>query len=149
MPETLSTFQRPARRAAVTGERRRLLHQVAAVLDGPMTVLAFVWLGLLILDLTRGLSGWLAILNNVIWAAFVVHFLIEFTIAPTKGEYLQKNWLTAAALVLPALRGLRIFRSIRALRAVRAVHGTGLVRLLATVNRGLRATRKAFRRRGF
>jgi voltage-gated potassium channel len=114
-----------------------------------MTVLAFVWLGLLVLNLTRGLAGWLSALNNLIWGVFVVHFLVEFLIAPAKGRYLRDNWLTAVALLLPALRILRIFRAFRALRAARAVRGAGLARVLTSLNRGVAATRKALRRRGF
>jgi len=72
-------------RDALAAQRQRLLRQVAAALDKPMTVLAFVWLGLLVLDLTRGLTGWLAALNNLIWGVFVLHFVVEFLIAPAKG----------------------------------------------------------------
>lgn len=136
-------------RTVLHHERQRLLRQVAAALDRPMTALAFVWLGLLVLDLTRGLSGWLAALNNLIWGLFVAHFTVEFVLAPEKGRYLRKNWLTAVALVLPALRVLRIFRAFRVLRATRAVRGTGLVRLVTSLNRGMGALRKGLRRRGF
>src|SRR4051794_34622254 len=104
-------------RQELNQQRWKLLRQVTALLDGPMTALAFVWLGLLILDLTRGLSGFLSILNNVLWALFVVHFALEFTIAPHKWGYLRRHWLTALALVLPAVRVLRVFRAFRALRA--------------------------------
>jgi voltage-gated potassium channel len=131
---------------AVAAQRQKLLRQVAKLLDKPMTVLAFVWLGLLIFDLTRGLTGWLAALNNLIWGVFVVHFAVEFLLAPAKLRYLRDHWITAVALLLPALRVLRIFRAFRALRAARAVRGTGLVRILTSLNRGMSAARKAMRR---
>jgi voltage-gated potassium channel len=136
-------------RSHLVSERQRLLRQVVTALDRPMTFLAFVWLGLLVLDLTRGLSGWLATLNNLIWELFVIHFAFEFALAPEKARYLRKNWLTAVALLLPALRVLRVFRAFRALRAARAVRGTGLVRIVTSLNRGLGALRKGLRRRGF
>jgi voltage-gated potassium channel len=145
MPAAIPTDPRPA----LHHERQRLLRQVASALDRPMTFLAFVWLGLLILDLTRGLSGWLAVLNNLIWGLFVAHFAVEFVLAPEKGKYLRSNWLTAVALVLPALRILRVFRAFRALRAARAVRGTGLVRVVTSLNRGLSALRRGLRRSGF
>src|SRR3954468_13031699 len=119
----------PDDRHALNIERGRLLRQLAAALDRPMTALAFVWLGLLVLDLTRGLTGWLAALNNLIWGLFVAHFALEFALAPDKGRYLRKSWLTAVALLLPALRVLRVFRAFRALRAARAVRGAGLARI--------------------
>lgn len=139
----------PAGAPDVRRERARLVNQVAAALDAPMTALAFVWLGLLVLDLTRGLTGWLDVLNTAVWGLFVVHFLLEFAIAPDKGRYLRRNWLTAVALLLPALRVLRLFRAFRALRAARAVRSAGLARLLTALNRGMKAARKALRRRGF
>ena len=130
-------------------QRARLVRHVAAVLDTPMTVLAFVWLVLLVLDLTRGLSGWLAGLSNVIWGVFVLHFLLEWFIAPRKWAYLRRNWLTVVALALPALRVLRVFRAFRVLRLARATRGTGLVRVVTSVNRGAGALRRALRAQGF
>jgi voltage-gated potassium channel len=136
-------------RRSLAAQRQRLLRQFAAALDRPMTILAFVWLGLLVLDLTRGLTGWLSALNHLVWGLFVAHFLVEFLIAPAKGRYVLDHWLTAVALLLPALRILRIFRAFRALRAARAMRGAGLLRVLTSLNRGVAAARKALRRRGF
>jgi voltage-gated potassium channel len=139
----------PSGRSELHRERERLLRQLAAALDKPMTFLAFVWLGLLVLDLTRGLNGWLSALNNLIWGLFVAHFSLEFVLAPDKWRYLRRNWLTAVALVLPALRVFRVFRAFRALRAARAARGTGVLRIVTSLNRGMGALRKALRRRGF
>jgi voltage-gated potassium channel len=136
------------RRAMIRNERERLVRQIASALDKPMTVLAFVWLALLIVDFTRGLSSWLSVLNDVIWGLFVAHFLLEFALAPAKLAYLRKNWLTAVSLALPALRVLRVFRAFRALRAARVVKSAGLVRVLSSANRGMGAVRKTVRRRG-
>lgn len=132
----------------LTAARGRLVRQLAALLDGPMTVLAFVWLGLLVVDLTRGLTGWLDVLNTVIWGVFVLHFAVELLIAPDKWAYLRANWLTAVALLLPALRVLRVFRAFRVLRAARAARGTGLVRIVTSLNRGAGALRRAVRGKG-
>jgi voltage-gated potassium channel len=145
----MSAATLPEHRPGLAAQRWRLLRQVAAALDRPMTVLAFVWLGLLIYDLTRGLTGWLTAANNLIWALFVTHFAIEFVIAPAKGRYLKRHRLTALALLLPALRVFRIFRAFRLLRAAHAVRGAGLVRVVASINRGFAALRKGLRRRGF
>jgi voltage-gated potassium channel len=129
--------------------RGKLVRQHAATLDGPMTFLAFVWLILLVLDLTRGLNRWETIASNTIWVIFIVHFVLELLIAPNKWTYLKQNWITAIALVLPALRVLRIFRAFRILRATRAVHSTGLLRLVTSLNRGASALHRGLRRRGF
>jgi voltage-gated potassium channel len=138
----------PQRREQIDRERSRFVRQLAAMLDRPMTVLAFVWIGLLIIDMTHGLTGWLDALNYVIWGIFIVHFLVEFLLAPYRKAYLRRNWLTAVSLLLPALRVLRVFRAFRVLRGARAVRSAGLMRLLTSLNRGINAVRRSMRRRG-
>jgi voltage-gated potassium channel len=111
-----------------------------------MTVLGFVWLLLLVVDLTHGLSPFLRRLNYVIWGLFVLQFVVEFIVAPRKFVYLRHNWLTAIALLLPALRVLSIFRAARALAALR---GARLLRIVSSANRGMRALGSVMGRRGF
>jgi voltage-gated potassium channel len=133
-------------------ERWSLLEQIDAALDKPMIALAFVWLGLLILDFTQGgLSPFLQTVSNIIWGLFIFDFALGFTIAPRKLDYLRRNWLTAISLMLPALRLLRIFRAlrlVRAARAARAARSVGLLRLVTSLNRGMRAIGNALGRRG-
>ena len=113
-----------------------------------MLVLSVVWLLLLILEFTRGLSPWLQVLNDVIWCAFVGQFVVEFATAPSKGVYLRKRWITAVSLALPALRLLRFVRVARVARVAGTVRGVRLARLLSTINRGMRTLSFGFRRRG-
>src|SRR5688500_5265053 len=105
MPEQpVTTEQGELRR-----QRRSLLRRVSRLLDTPMTVLSFVWVGLLILQFTPGLNHTLEAIHYVIWPLFVRHFALEFWIAPEMLAYLRSNWLTALALLLPAFRMLRVF----------------------------------------
>lgn len=113
-----------------------------------MIILSFVWLGLLVLDLVQGLSPFLQMISNVIWGLFVLDFVLALTIAPDKSRYLKKNWLTALSLLLPALRILRVFRGLRSLRVLRLTRGTNLLRILTSLNRGLRTLQRTLRRRG-
>src|SRR5687767_2240816 len=92
-------------------ERRELLHRLAAWLDTPMLLLGFVWLGLLVLELTRGLSRSLEVLGIVIWVIFILDFLVRLVLAPERGQYLKSQWLTVVSLVVPAFRALRIVRA--------------------------------------
>src|SRR5688572_24288110 len=89
-------------------QRRHLLHRISRLLDRPMTVLSVIWLILLVVDLIQGLSPFLERLNLTIWGAFILHFVFELLIAPDKRAYLRQNWITALALVLPAMRVLRV-----------------------------------------
>ncbi|GMA17125.1 ion transporter [Deinococcus metallilatus] len=127
--------------------RLTTLRHLDELLDRPMTVLSFVWLALLVLDLTLGLSPFLQALSNVIWGIFILDFLLSFTVAPGKLAYLRHNWLTALSLLLPALRVLRVFRGLRALRVLRLTRGMNLLRILTGLNRGLRSLQRTLRRR--
>lgn len=126
-------------------ERHRLLVRFDRALEGPMLVLGFAWLVLVVTDFVVGLSPFFATLNTVIWALFVVHFAIEFVIAPRKGRYLRRQWITAISLLAPAFRLLRVARLARALRVAR---GARLVRVLGGMNRGMRALGRVMERRG-
>lgn len=130
-------------------ERWTLLREINDLTETPLIVLSFVWIGLLILELARGLTGFLPTLVFIIWGLFALDFVIEFIIAPRKLAYLRASWLTAVALIIPAFRILRVLPALRLLRATRFIRSVNLVRLLTTTNRGLRAARVALGRRGF
>ncbi|EYB66963.1 Ion transport protein [Deinococcus phoenicis] len=137
----------PAPADELHAARLTTLRHLGALLDRPMTVLSFVWLALLVLDLTQGLSPLLQTLSNVIWGIFILDFLLAFSLAPDKTTYLRRNWLTALSLLLPALRVLRAFQGLRALRLLRLTRGMNLLRLLTGLNRGLRTLQRTLRRR--
>lgn len=151
-PATPAAAERALRR-----ERWRLLVRLDAALEKPMIGLAIVWLVLLIVDLTQGLNRTLLIVHYAIWALFIVQFLGAITIAPQRGVYLRRNWLTAISLMLPALRVLRVVQVLRSLRAVRAARllasgqtarSLSLVRVVSSTNRAMRSAYLALGRRG-
>ena len=111
-----------------------------------MIILSAVWLGLIVSEYAWGSSRAAEISTTVIWVIFVLDFLLRFTIAPRKTRYLRTNWLTVISLALPALR---IFRAARLFRAIARLRGLQLVRILGSINRGMRALGKTMRRRGF
>jgi len=136
-------------RPLLDAERRELLSRLEDWLETPMLVLGFVWLALLVLEFTRGLSPGLEAAGTCIWIIFIIDFALKFALAPDKTDYLKANWLTALALAVPALRVFRIFRVVRVL-SIEAVHrarfdqpGPG------PSNRGLGALGASFGRRGF
>ncbi|HEV2147473.1 MAG TPA: ion transporter [Longimicrobiaceae bacterium] len=123
-------------------ERWELLREVEDWLETPMVVLGFVWLGLLVVELVRGLGPALEWATTLIWIVFILDFLLRLVLAPDRTDYLKANWLTVVALVIPAFRVLRVARVFRVLRGVR------LVKVVASLNRGMRALRGAMGRRG-
>lgn len=118
-------------------------------LDKPMLALAIAWLGLVVLELTTGLSPFLESVGIAIWIAFIGDFVLRLVIAPDRPAYLRANWLTAISLLIPALRIFRLFRALRVLRAARAARGFRLVRVVGAVNRGMNRLGDAMQRKGF
>ncbi len=125
-------------------ERIRLLTAVERILEGPMILLGFVWLVLLVIELVWGINKTLEYISLGIWGIFIVDFLIKITLAPEKLSFLKKNWLTAISLFIPALRIFRVFRFVRILRGVRGIR---LVRLVSSFNRSMRSLGKTMKRR--
>lgn len=129
-------------------ERAELLDHLQAILDPLMTGLGLAFLVLLLVDygaFDLGASGrrWVGGSLQLIWALFLVDFAVRLVVAPSKGAYLRRNWLSVLSLALPFLRPLRAFRAARALRSIR------LVRLLGGINRGMRVVRRVTRGRQF
>jgi voltage-gated potassium channel len=141
----MTKSEQPVVREKLDGERFELLHRLSSALEWPMTMLALLWLILIVVELTIGLSPLLEAVSYTIWGLFVLHFALEFLVAPGKATYLRRNWLTAVSLVLPALRVVRIFRVVRVLRATR---GLRLVRVVTSANRGMRTLGRVMGRRG-
>jgi voltage-gated potassium channel len=136
--------------AANAGSPRRaaLLRRLQRRMELPMLLLSLAWIALFVLEEVRGLDTRLQWAVNAIWVVFVVHFLVEFTLAPDKPGYLRRNWLSAVALALPALRVFRVLRLARFMRAVGWLRGVRFVRVVGTFNRGMRALGRTMRRRG-
>lgn len=127
-------------------QRLSILRQMESWLETPLIVLSAVWIVLIVIDFGWGLNVFGEIATAVIWGLFIFDFLLRFTIAPKKTRYLARNWLTALSLLLPALRIFRVARLFRVLARLRALQ---LVRILGSLNRGMRALGKTMRRRGF
>ncbi len=130
-------------------ERYELLQRLEGWLEIPMVVLAFVWLVLLVVELIRGESLLFYFLGTIIWVVFILDFAVKLVLAPDRVVYLKGNWLTAISLLLPALRVFRVFRAFRLLRLASTGRGLQLVRVVSSLNRGMKALGASLSRRGF
>jgi len=130
-------------------KRYELLKRLEGWLEVPMLVLAFVWLVLLVLELIQGESQLFSFLGTTIWVVFILDFTVKLVLAPDKVSYLKGNWLTAISLLVPALRMFRVFRAFRVLRLARTGRGLRLVRVVSSLNRGMKALGASLNRRGF
>jgi voltage-gated potassium channel len=134
---------------ALEAERLSLLRRLDGWLEAPLAALGLAWLGLLVVELVWGLSPLLEILGLLIWAVFVVEFAVRVVLAPRKLPFLARNWLTALALFVPALRFVRFAWVARALFAARTARGLRLLRVVSSLNRGMGALGASLGRRGF
>lgn len=128
---------------ALKRERYKLLYRLQEILELPMIILGIAWLVLLVVELIWGLPEVLQITVNIIWIIFILDFLLKFVLAPNKLPFLKKNILTIISLIVPAFR---IFRLVRVLRFTR---GLRLVKVVGSLNRGMRSLGKSMSRRGF
>lgn len=130
----------------VTSQRRLLIKRFQSLVEGPMIVLGFVWLALLIIELVYQANPALETLGIAIWVIFIIDFLIKFFLAPEKISFFKANIITLISLVIPAFRILRLFRFFRLLRFSRSFR---LVKVLGSLNRGMRALSATMERRAF
>jgi voltage-gated potassium channel len=133
-------------KAELDNHRENLLEQIERIMRGPMIVLGFIWIVLIVIQFLQGLSSPLKILTTAIWIVFILDFLLRFFIAPKKKKFLQKNWLTSLALIIPALR---IFQFVGILRILSATGGLSVVQVVGTLSRGMNALGETLGRRGF
>lgn len=127
-------------------QRWKTLRQLDDWLDTPMMVLSALWVMIVLAELTTGGNALLTTIGTIIWVVFIAEFALRFTLAPKKLPFLKSNWLTAIALLAPALRLFAIFRFLRAASALR---GFRLVRIVGTANRSMNALRRTLERRKF
>ncbi len=138
----------PPQKQHIDRQRWEILHELEDWLEAPMIVLGLTWLALFVVEVVSGLTPVLEAAGTGIWVVFILDFLLKFTLAPEKLTYLRQNWLTAIALLVPALRVLRIARLARVLQLTRATRGLRLFRIVTSLNRGMKALGRTMRRRG-
>jgi voltage-gated potassium channel len=110
-------------------------------MEVPMLLLGIVWLVLVVVELIWGLNGGLSAVVDVIWTIFVLDFMVKFVLAPKKIRYLKKNFLIAISLVVPAFRLFRVAQVLQLTRGIR------LVRVVASLDRGLKSINSTMQRR--
>lgn len=148
-PEAPAARAARAARAAPERQRWLLLLRLERLLEGPISGLGLIWLGLVVVELANGPTPTSTRLVHGIWLVFAVDFLVRLALAPRRARFLLHNLLTVASLLLPALRVFRLARVARILRVARLGRGATLVRIVASVNRGMGSLATALDRQGF
>lgn len=112
-----------APRAAAEAERETLAESLFTRLHPLMAWLAALFLLVVVGDnLVQDQSPFATIFTVagwVIWAVFVLDFVLRAVIAPSKGTFLRRNWWQVVFLALPFLALFRVFLALRVARAGR------------------------------
>jgi len=121
------------------------LRRITERTDPAMTWLGVVF-GLLVaaqfgLPTTATAGRLLADVIWLLWAVFVLDFLLKLWLAPHRLRFLRRHWLTLLGLLAPTLRVLSFLRLLRLGRAAPAV------RALTSSSRALRSAGPLFRSR--
>jgi voltage-gated potassium channel len=95
----------------------------SAAAELPLTILALLWLPILVLPLLMNLPPGVAdafkAIDYFVWAAFVVEYLVKLYLAPARRRFVTHHLVDLAVVALPALRPLRALRLLRPLNLVR------------------------------
>lgn len=104
--------------------RIALVRRLTQRLDLPMAVLSLVFLALVIVQIatapTDPHAATVARGIEVIWALFLLEFLVKLGLYPDRRAFLKRRWFDALVLVVPTLR---VLRALPALMSLRGVHG--------------------------
>jgi voltage-gated potassium channel len=130
-------------------KRYRVIVRINQITELPMIILGVLWLVLLMVELIWQLSPYLSKIVNVIWAIFILDFIFKLVIAPSILKYLRKNIITMISLFIPFFRVFRIFTSLRLLRSLGFVRSLRMIRVVGSLNRGMRILGIILGRRGF
>ncbi len=89
----------------------------SAISDLPLTILAVLWLPVLVIpfvvhlspDVTRTFNE----IDYFVWAAFAIEYFIKLYLAPSRRHFFTHHLVDLAVVALPILRPLRALRLLR------------------------------------
>lgn len=85
----------------------------------PLAVLAVIYLALYALEVLADMPTAtlfdIVLVNDIIWAIFVIDFIARFIMSHEKARFIKRNIVEAISLLLPFFRAFRMFRVIVAL----------------------------------
>lgn len=119
------------------------LERFSSRIDPVMTVLALLWLPVLVVPFVTQLHGSVALtfdaLDYFIWAAFAVEYAVKLWLAVDRWHFVRHHLLDLAMVAVPILRPLRLARIFRLVR---------LSRVVLVLSSGLKRARALFAHHG-
>jgi voltage-gated potassium channel len=115
----------------------------AKVVELPLTILALLWLPVLVLpyiiNLSPDVKDTFDAIDLFVWAMFVLEYLVKLYLSPSRKGFFTHHWLDLAVIAVPVFRPLRAARLLRLLNLGRV----GIV-----LANALRRTKALFTHRG-
>lgn len=116
---------------------RRLIRDIESVISKPMLIIAFLILPVLLLE--YAFDGflvkyrWLLIVlhacTGFIWWCFACEFIVMVGASKRKFQYVKKNWLDLAIILLPLISFIRSIRMLRLARFAKVQQVTKITRM--------------------
>jgi hypothetical protein len=121
----------------LNGRSQEAYDRFSRQVDGPMTVLALLWLPVLIVPLvltsSLGLADTLDIIDYLVWALFACEYIVKFYLAPQRRQFLRHHLLDLVVVAVPIFRPLRAARLLRLARVGTVLtDGLGRARAILT-----------------
>jgi voltage-gated potassium channel len=96
----------------------------SAATDLPLTLLAVLWLAVLVLPLVvhlpAGVDHAFNLIDVGVWAVYAAEYLIRLYLVPFRKRFVTHHLVDLAVVVLPLLRPLRVLRLLRLFNLARA-----------------------------
>ena len=117
-----SAAARPPVLRRPAAERERVAIELSERMDGPVTALGVIFLLVVLVDTVIRPEDVLAVVFDVagwlLWAVFVLEFVLRAVVAPSTWAFLRRNWWQVVFLAVPFLRFVRILARVARLGRV-------------------------------
>jgi voltage-gated potassium channel len=99
------------------GRSQHAYDRFNAAVELPMTVLALLWLPVLVIPAIVHVSARTAsafdLVDYLVWAVFVAEYLIRLYLAPSRWRFVRTHLIDLLVIVIPVFRPLRVLRLLR------------------------------------
>ena len=99
------------------GRSQNSYDRFSAAVEVPLTVLALLWLPVLVVPLVVHLAPTVAhtfaAVDYFVWAMFAVEYLVKLYLSPSRAAFARHHLVDLAVVVVPLLRPLRALRLLR------------------------------------
>jgi voltage-gated potassium channel len=106
------------------GQSQEAYERFTKATEVPLTVLALLWLPVLVIPfavtLSSAVSDTFNAIDYFVWAVFVIEYLTRFYLSPNRRSFFTHHLVDLAVIALPALRPIRALRLLRFVNLARA-----------------------------